>query len=631
MKTVAILIVNYNCLADTKELFSDLNCQDYTDYHIYFYDQNSSEPGTEEFIESLDQYADCTVTRHDINRPLNHIWNEFAMGAPDETKYITFLNNDIRIPSNYLTDTVEVLNKNERLGAAVHATNNRMFSTASSPTKYLMENGLVKQGWEFTLRKNDWEEIPSQLKFYCGDDFVFGQLWKKGLKTGVITSSPVIHKLSKTRKNMPESEAVAIRQQAKDDIATYKKLGYTHIWNNIPKHSRLEPEFKEINEINQTIKSSNIKDYEGRLRRNLNDTGEMGGCVLDMASKNKDATKILESVSESLGKPFHRIMSINNIPENIDFAFIGSYDFDQITAELNRLWDKVKPGTTIFFPYYNYNKCKQCSGAIDQFFKDKQDQILMSRPQTKPGMMETYLAIKCFKREVDYKKNKKPLVVASVLKMGGIYDEVYVNRLAKAVKRHLTLDYNFVCLTDGDKSKIDMEAVDEIIPLEYGLTGWWSKFELFRPELFNGCQVLYFDLDTLIVDNIDDFGSYGGDFMGLRDFNTLTDLGSGIMGWQADKFHDVFYRFINGMITQRVKLGDYRGGDQELIDHLVGKGKQWVQDLFPKKMAAFRYECFDAASWTVTLPEKASVICFHGQPKMAQIEDNPVIKEHWRD
>jgi GT2 family glycosyltransferase len=631
MKKVAICIVNYNCLTDTKELFSDLNCQDYTDYHIYFYDQNSSEPGTKKFIESLEQYANCTITLHDSNRPLNHIWNEFAMGAPDESRYLTFLNNDIRVPSNYLSDTVEVLDNNERLGAVVHATNNRRFSTASKPTKYILENGLVKQGWEFTLRKDHWENIPEQLKFYCGDDFVFGELYKKGLKTGVVTSSPVIHKLSKTRKNMPQDEATRIRQQAKVDIATYKKLGFTHIWNNIPKHSKLEPEFNKIIEINQNVKKSQLKDYEGRLRNHLNDTRFMDGCIIDINTTKSEATEILKQVAGTLGKPFHKIHTMSPIPDNVDFAFIGVFDFDKITTELSRIWEKVRPGSTIFFPYYHYEKCTECKNAVNQFFSDKRDQVVFSRPQTKPGVTDSYLAIKCFKTGMDYRVNDKPLIVASVLKTGGIYDETYVNRLAKAVKRHMTLNYKFVCLTDADASKLNLELVDEVIPLEYDLPGWWSKMELFRPELFNGCQVLYFDLDTLIVNNIDDFGGYGGSFMGLRDFNTMTDFGSGVMGWEADSFHKIFYKSMRGLISQRIKLGNYRGGDQELIEQMAGGDRQWVQDLFPNKIAAFRYECFDESQWIVTLPEKASVICFHGHPKMADLHNNEIIKEHWRD
>lgn len=631
MKKIAILIVNYNCLADTRELFSDLSRQDRGDYHIYFYDQNSSEPGTEEFISGLDNYRDCTVTRNGSNRPLNHVWNEFARSVSEETEYLTFLNNDIRIPFNYLSDTIEVLEKNKRLGAVVHATNNRRFSTASKPTKYVMENGLVKQGWEFTLRKENWEDIPGELKFYCGDDFIFGQLHKKELKTGVITSSPVIHKLSKTRKNMPQEEANAIRQQAKDDIATYKRLGFTHIWNNIPKHSRLEPEFREIVEIDQTRKSSKIQDYEGRLRRHINNTKHMGGRVIEVGTLKPEVISVVQKISADAGKKFQTVHAVDQVPDDVDFAFIGASDYGRIRTELERIWEKARPGTTIFLPYYHHNKCNECKAAVDDFFADKGDQILRSRPQTKPGMLETYLTIKCFKSGVEYRKNDKPLIIASVLKTGGVYNETYVNRLAKAIKRHSTLPYKFVCLTDVDESKIDREVVDEIIPLRYGLPGWWSKFELFRPELFNGHQVLYFDLDTLIVDNIDDFISYGGHFMGLRDFNTLTDLGSGILGWDADKFHDVFYRFMNGLVTERVKFGNYRGGDQELIDHLVGSEKQWVQDLFPKKMAAFRYECFDECQWIVTLPEKASVICFHGPPKMDQLEQNPVIQEHWRD
>jgi hypothetical protein len=250
--------------------------------------------------------------------------------------------------------------------------------------------------------------------------------------------------------------------------------------------------------------------------------------------------------------------------------------------------------------------------------------------QTIKGVRDTYLVVKKFTTGVDYNKRTKPLVVASVLKTGGIYDESYVNRLASAVSRHLNMDYRFVCLTDSTEGNIDLNLVDEVIPLEYGLPGWWSKLELFRPEILGDAQVLYFDLDTLIVNPIDDFANYGGDFLALRDFNTLLNMGSGVLSWQSLKGHHIFYKFMRELIAGDISLQQFIGGDQQAIEHFLELDVQWVQDVFPNKMAAFKYDCYNSETHSVTLPDKSSVVCFHSKPKMADLEYDPIIQQHWR-
>lgn len=87
------------------------------------------------------------------------------------------------------------------------------------------------------------------------------------------------------------------------------------------------------------------------------------------------------------------------------------------------------------------------------------------------------------------------VTVACVLLSGGIYTPEWVAKLKRQVEKHLTIKHRFVCLSDVD------------VPCErISITGrwprWWSKFEMFRPGLLDG-PVVYFDLDTIVLDNID--------------------------------------------------------------------------------------------------------------------------------
>jgi hypothetical protein len=176
---------------------------------------------------------------------------------------------------------------------------------------------------------------------------------------------------------------------------------------------------------------------------------------------------------------------------------------------------------------------------------------------------------------------------------------------------------------------INKNLVDEIIPLLYDFTGWWSKLELFRPDILKNSQILYLDLDTLIVDDITEFGEYGGKFLTLRDFNTLTSISSGIMSFDSDETDHIFFKFIEGLKNGYLNLKNFIGGDQQLIEKLIELPVDWVQDLFPHKMAAFKHQCYDAKQKVMSIPEKTSIVCFHGKPKMGDMLEDPMIKLHW--
>jgi len=89
------------------------------------------------------------------------------------------------------------------------------------------------------------------------------------------------------------------------------------------------------------------------------------------------------------------------------------------------------------------------------------------------------------------------VTVACLLLSGGIYTPEWVAKLQRQVAKHLTIKHRFVCLSDVD-------VPCERIPITGRWPTWWSKFEMFRPGVLDG-PVVYFDLDTIILKNIDSF------------------------------------------------------------------------------------------------------------------------------
>jgi hypothetical protein len=89
--------------------------------------------------------------------------------------------------------------------------------------------------------------------------------------------------------------------------------------------------------------------------------------------------------------------------------------------------------------------------------------------------------------------------VICLLRRGGKvgYDSAWVEKLQRGVARNLSVPHRFICFSDCD-------VPCERIPLLDGDHGFWSKMQLFRPNILPPGANLYIDLDTVICGNLDD-------------------------------------------------------------------------------------------------------------------------------
>jgi len=84
--------------------------------------------------------------------------------------------------------------------------------------------------------------------------------------------------------------------------------------------------------------------------------------------------------------------------------------------------------------------------------------------------------------------------------------------LYRSVSKHTDRPFKFYCLTNDMKAKLPGTKIQ----LLYNWPGWWSKMELFRPDLPCG-RTLYMDLDSRVVSSLQPILDYEGD---LVMFNT---------------------------------------------------------------------------------------------------------------
>lgn len=214
------------------------------------------------------------------------------------------------------------------------------------------------------------------------------------------------------------------------------------------------------------------------------------------------------------------------------------------------------------------------------------------------------------------------LTVACVLRSGGIYDASWVDRLRRGVARNLDIPHAFVCLSDV---KVDCDR----IPLETEWPRWWSKIELFRPDLFRG-TVLYFDLDTIITGSLNRIASYPHHFTMAHEYYRPHQRCSTAMAWNADADFSFLYEEFKASPTayQRKFTMFSAIGDQAFIEERFRKREIYIdtfRDLFGEKtIASYKVHKCQAAP-----PPEAAAVAFHGKPKPHEIADGWV-KDTWQ-
>lgn len=200
----------------------------------------------------------------------------------------------------------------------------------------------------------------------------------------------------------------------------------------------------------------------------------------------------------------------------------------------------------------------------------------------------------------------------------------YVANLRRAVEKHLTVPHRFVVVTDDDPASYEGEVVRS------KHAGWWEKLRIFERGLFEG-RVMFLDLDTVIVGNIDHLAEYDGPFATLEDFWRPGRLGPAVMLYDA-AYAATFYE--EWAAEGFPKVGN---GDQTWLENRdqgrFRKSVDFLQRLFPGTFVSYKEHCTSARrGWRdvqdqIAAPAGARVVCFHGRPRPHEV--GGWVKDYW--
>lgn len=234
------------------------------------------------------------------------------------------------------------------------------------------------------------------------------------------------------------------------------------------------------------------------------------------------------------------------------------------------------------------------------------------------------------------------------MKWGTKFPPLYVDRLYGMVARNLTKPFRFICFTEngeGIRPEVEIQPLPELhIPEGLPERGW-RKLSVFAKD-FGGLEgpTLFLDLDVVIVDNIDDFFTYPGDFLIVHDKLRPGKMegNSSVFRFEPGKYPEILDYFIENFEQVR---GEVRHEQAYLSREMAKLGKMqfWPDEWVP----SFKYGCapplWQSFFKAPSIPGNAKIILFHGlpnPPEAAQgisgkwyrhIKPSPWINDYWAE
>lgn len=225
---------------------------------------------------------------------------------------------------------------------------------------------------------------------------------------------------------------------------------------------------------------------------------------------------------------------------------------------------------------------------------------------------------------------------------GGRYDWIYVERLFNMLQRNSQHEIKLHVFTEPERPVPDHMIKHELVGwpgVEGPRKAWWYKMQMFDQRQLN-FPVLYLDLDTVIVDNID--WIWESDllyFWAIHDFRRLwrassRTLNSSVMYWDPKIYYWIWDDFAKQNLDVIMRRNP---GDQDYLtkiipethlrffDHDLVRSWRWEIVDGGLDFLTRKYRCPNAGA---QIKPGTGLVIFHGSPKPHEINDN-TIAQHW--
>lgn len=205
---------------------------------------------------------------------------------------------------------------------------------------------------------------------------------------------------------------------------------------------------------------------------------------------------------------------------------------------------------------------------------------------------------------------KKNLTVVLVLRQGGDYHFSDVELLTHHINKNWIGSLQILCITDTVKQVTILGNNLTLIPMPNLWNGWWSKMNMFSPEMEKYRPFLYMDLDTAVVGSLNSIFPLQDEtqFVTLENVYFPGRIGSGLM-WIPSN-NDKIANIWNCWIVDPINGSTDTGGDQSFIE------KRVMPDSFFEKVQISSFKPLPKQHWLMNVPERLKIVYFHGKPRI---------------
>ena len=207
---LSIIVPIYNNIKYTKHIYNQIQALDPERYHydVIIFDDGSTD-GTQDLRPSFPHRFISNTENHWVTNARN------CSIDLAKWRFILVLNNDIVISETVVEQMLDLMKDKDCFVANA---------------KIMMPGGLIRDNnnidnisWPCRMvRKEDWMKIwpiPTQLKMFGNDDFIYLKVTQTLEKKSLWTSYPIYHFTSQTVRDYP-----TLPEVTKNDILEIKKL-----------------------------------------------------------------------------------------------------------------------------------------------------------------------------------------------------------------------------------------------------------------------------------------------------------------------------------------------------------------------------------------------------------------------
>ena len=224
-------------------------------------------------------------------------------------------------------------------------------------------------------------------------------------------------------------------------------------------------------------------------------------------------------------------------------------------------------------------------------------------------------------------KNDESLIFIT-MKWGKKYDADYLNKLYNGIKKNITKNFTFYCITEISEG---LNKEIKIINLETKFKGWMKKCILFDEKILNQIEsikenslICFIDLDMIIYNNLDFLSEYKGNFALMKTDDIQCEgshngYNSSIILYRKNfgrKIYDIMDKYENELTNQIIRFDHY-------LEFIV-KNADFTQDIFIGKILDYNTYCKDKK--IDELPKDGAIIAFPRSPKPHQCNEDWIIK-----